>query len=215
MPCASSALSGATMVGLTMGLTRNATTADWIKANSAPNLWPVEGQVTGSFGERIDPFNGEGAFHSGVDISSGVRQSDRCPGSRRGDIYRFDGRLRQGHRDRSWQRHQHSLRTPLRICSHLRTSRASRRYHRIRWRKRTIHGASPSLRSSHQRYPSESLQVPPHQRRAQRRLRCRKLETRPSVLSSASVEAPCSRFLHITCVTGRVVVRAQSCQPPR
>jgi len=63
-----SALSGATMVGLTMGLTRNATTADWIRANAAPNLWPVEGQVTGSFGERIDPFNGEGAFHSGVDI---------------------------------------------------------------------------------------------------------------------------------------------------
>jgi len=65
-----SALTGATMVGLTLGLTRNATTADWNKANSAPNLWPVEGQVTGSFGERIDPFNGEGAFHSGVDIGS-------------------------------------------------------------------------------------------------------------------------------------------------
>jgi len=65
-----SALSGATMVGLTLGLTKNATMADWFKANSAPNLWPVEGQVTGSFGERIDPFNGEGAFHSGVDISS-------------------------------------------------------------------------------------------------------------------------------------------------
>jgi murein DD-endopeptidase MepM/ murein hydrolase activator NlpD len=65
-----SALTGATMVGLTMGLTRNATTADWFKANSAPNLWPVEGQVTGSFGERIDPFNGEGAFHRGVDIGS-------------------------------------------------------------------------------------------------------------------------------------------------
>ncbi len=65
-----SALTGATMVGLTLGLTRNATTADWFRANSAPNLWPVEGQVTGSFGERIDPFNGEGAFHSGVDIGS-------------------------------------------------------------------------------------------------------------------------------------------------
>ncbi len=65
-----SALSGATMVGLTMGLTRNATTADWIKANAAPNLWPVDGPITGSFGERIDPFNGEGAFHSGVDIGS-------------------------------------------------------------------------------------------------------------------------------------------------
>lgn len=67
-----SALTGATMVGLTMGLTRNATTADWVRANSAPNLWPVEGQVTGSFGERIDPFNGEGAFHSGVDIGSNL-----------------------------------------------------------------------------------------------------------------------------------------------
>ena len=65
-----SALTGATTVGLSMGLTKNATTADWIRANSAPNLWPVEGQITGSFGERIDPFNGEGAFHSGVDIGS-------------------------------------------------------------------------------------------------------------------------------------------------
>ena len=67
-----SALTGAAMVGITMGLTHNATTADWVRANSAPNLWPVEGQVTGSFGERIDPFNGEGAFHSGVDISSNL-----------------------------------------------------------------------------------------------------------------------------------------------
>jgi len=65
-----SALTGATMVGLTMGLTRNVTTADWDRANAAPNLWPVEGPITGSFGERIDPFNGEGAFHSGVDIGS-------------------------------------------------------------------------------------------------------------------------------------------------
>jgi murein DD-endopeptidase MepM/ murein hydrolase activator NlpD len=66
----STALSGATMNGISLGLTKNATTADWIRANQAPNLWPVEGHVTGSFGERIDPFNGEGAFHSGVDISS-------------------------------------------------------------------------------------------------------------------------------------------------
>jgi len=64
------ALTGAASVGISMGLTRNSTTADWIRANSAPNLWPVEGQITGSFGERIDPFNGEGAFHSGVDISA-------------------------------------------------------------------------------------------------------------------------------------------------
>jgi murein DD-endopeptidase MepM/ murein hydrolase activator NlpD len=65
-----SALTGAATVGISLGMTRNATTADWYRANSSPNLWPVDGQVTGSFGERIDPFNGEGAFHSGVDIAS-------------------------------------------------------------------------------------------------------------------------------------------------
>ena len=66
------AFTGATTAGLTLGLTRNVTTADWIRANSAPNLWPVEGPITGAFGERIDPFNGEGAFHSGVDIGATI-----------------------------------------------------------------------------------------------------------------------------------------------
>jgi murein DD-endopeptidase MepM/ murein hydrolase activator NlpD len=35
-----------------------------------PNLWPVVGRLTGYFGERLDPFSGEGAFHTGVDISA-------------------------------------------------------------------------------------------------------------------------------------------------
>lgn len=65
-----SALIGATTAGISLGLTRNVTTADWLRANSAPSLWPVEGPISGSFGERIDPFNGEGAFHSGIDISA-------------------------------------------------------------------------------------------------------------------------------------------------
>ena len=73
------ALTGAASVGISLGLTRNSTTADWVRANSAPNLWPVEGQVTGSFGERIDPFNGEGAFHSGVDISAIVGSAVIAP----------------------------------------------------------------------------------------------------------------------------------------
>lgn len=74
-----SALSGATTTGISLGLTRDATTAEWLLANSAPNLWPVEGPVTGSFGERIDPFNGEGAFHSGVDIGSSYGQAIIAP----------------------------------------------------------------------------------------------------------------------------------------
>lgn len=36
----------------------------------APSLWPVVGRITGTFGERLDPFSGEGAFHSGLDIAS-------------------------------------------------------------------------------------------------------------------------------------------------
>src|ERR1700734_51178 len=35
-----------------------------------PSLWPVDGEITGHFGERLDPFSGEGAFHAGMDIAS-------------------------------------------------------------------------------------------------------------------------------------------------
>jgi murein DD-endopeptidase MepM/ murein hydrolase activator NlpD len=38
--------------------------------SSSPSMWPVIGHLTAGFGERMDPFNGEGAFHTGVDISS-------------------------------------------------------------------------------------------------------------------------------------------------
>lgn len=44
---------------------------------STPSLWPVIGHLTGTFGERMDPFSGEGAFHTGVDISSQYGDSVR------------------------------------------------------------------------------------------------------------------------------------------
>jgi murein DD-endopeptidase MepM/ murein hydrolase activator NlpD len=73
------ALSGAATTGISLGMTRNVTPADWLEANSAPSLWPVEGIITGSFGERTDPFNGEGAFHCGVDISAQYGQAVVAP----------------------------------------------------------------------------------------------------------------------------------------
>jgi len=67
-----SAMSGAATIGIGMGLTnRSASLTEWVRMAQVPNLWPVEGRITGSFGERQDPFNGEGAFHRGIDISVG------------------------------------------------------------------------------------------------------------------------------------------------
>ncbi|HLH09972.1 MAG TPA: M23 family metallopeptidase [Terriglobales bacterium] len=65
-----SALTGVANIGIGLGGMKQATLADWQRMAAAPTLWPVEGLITGRFGERIDPFNGEGAFHRGVDISS-------------------------------------------------------------------------------------------------------------------------------------------------
>lgn len=40
-------------------------------SSNAPSLWPVIGPITSSFGQREDPVlhNGEGEFHTGIDIS--------------------------------------------------------------------------------------------------------------------------------------------------
>ena len=43
---------------------------DWTELADAPSLWPLEGRVASSFGQRQDPINGEGAFHSGIDIDA-------------------------------------------------------------------------------------------------------------------------------------------------
>jgi murein DD-endopeptidase MepM/ murein hydrolase activator NlpD len=41
----------------------------WQK-NIVPSMWPVNGRLLSRFGDRQDPFSGEGAFHTGVDISA-------------------------------------------------------------------------------------------------------------------------------------------------
>ena len=46
--------------------------AHQFQAHVQPNLWPVNGTLRSSFGGRSDPFSGEGAFHTGVDLSAPV-----------------------------------------------------------------------------------------------------------------------------------------------
>ena len=71
----SSALNGSAARSMATGLPVRLSNADVITGDlasvaAAPSLWPIQGPITSSFGEREDPFNGEGAFHKGIDISA-------------------------------------------------------------------------------------------------------------------------------------------------
>ncbi len=44
-------------------------TKSW-HTNTQPSIWPIIGRLMGHFGQRTDPFSGEGAYHTGVDISA-------------------------------------------------------------------------------------------------------------------------------------------------
>ncbi len=77
------ALSGQISRALESGLSSNFT-GDWTELADAPSMWPVEGRVASSFGEREDPINGEGAFHSGVDIDAPYGTPVRAAGD--GDV---------------------------------------------------------------------------------------------------------------------------------
>ena len=63
------AMSGRVTRALESGLSPSYS-GDWTQLADAPSLWPVEGRIGSTFGERQDPFNGEGAFHSGIDIDA-------------------------------------------------------------------------------------------------------------------------------------------------
>lgn len=59
-----------TAVAMSAGGTRLLPADQLSSLGIVPKLWPVVGEITGHFGERMDPFSGEGAFHAGLDIAS-------------------------------------------------------------------------------------------------------------------------------------------------
>jgi murein DD-endopeptidase MepM/ murein hydrolase activator NlpD len=60
----------ATLVAMSNNGVRLLPAAQLSRLGIVPSLWPVVGEITGHFGERLDPFSGEGAFHAGLDIAS-------------------------------------------------------------------------------------------------------------------------------------------------
>jgi murein DD-endopeptidase MepM/ murein hydrolase activator NlpD len=40
------------------------------QVNTQPSLWPIAGVLRSSYGARLDPFSGEGAFHKGIDLAA-------------------------------------------------------------------------------------------------------------------------------------------------
>jgi murein DD-endopeptidase MepM/ murein hydrolase activator NlpD len=55
--------------GATFGAIYHQYAYQW-QAHARPSLWPVEGAIRSAFGARTDPFSGEGAFHTGIDLAA-------------------------------------------------------------------------------------------------------------------------------------------------
>ena len=75
----SSAMSGEIMHGLDFSHHFPSAFSGIVNMADAPSQWPVQGIVTSSFGSRLDPFNGEGAFHTGIDIATNKGEAVRAP----------------------------------------------------------------------------------------------------------------------------------------
>jgi murein DD-endopeptidase MepM/ murein hydrolase activator NlpD len=96
------AMSGRVTRAIDAGLT-SSFTGDWTQLADAPSIWPLEGTVTSSFGEREDPINGEGAFHSGIDIAAPYGSPVRAAadgdvtGTRMGSGYGREVTIDHGH----------------------------------------------------------------------------------------------------------------------
>ena len=116
----------------------------WQK-NIVPSMWPVNGVLLSRFGERTDPFSGEGAIHAGVDISAPTGTPVHAAAD---GIVATGGilwRLRQAGGHRPWQRHEHPLRASFALRRGSRTGSPSRRHHRVLGLNGTRNLAAPAL----------------------------------------------------------------------
>lgn len=60
----------AAVIAISSGGLRLMPALSFADSSYTPSIWPVVGHITDAFGERLDPFSGEGAFHTGVDVAT-------------------------------------------------------------------------------------------------------------------------------------------------
>jgi murein DD-endopeptidase MepM/ murein hydrolase activator NlpD len=100
------ALSGRITRALEGGLSANFA-GDWTELADAPSLWPIEGPIASGFGVREDPINGEGAFHSGIDIDAPIGTPVRAAAD--GDVN--EAAMNAGYGREVVLNHSHGLQT--------------------------------------------------------------------------------------------------------
>jgi murein DD-endopeptidase MepM/ murein hydrolase activator NlpD len=150
------ALSGRVSRAIESGLTPSFT-GDWSTLADAPSLWPLEGKVGSSFGTREDPINGEGAFHSGLDIEAPYGTPVRAAGD--GDV--LDATMGAGYGRQVVLDHGHDLVT---VYGHLSASAVMPGQHVIRGQIIGYVGTSGRATGPHLHYEVRVHNVPvnPH-----------------------------------------------------
>ena len=137
-------------------------------SNYTPSIWPIMGHITDSFGERLDPFSGEGAFHTGVDVAADYGQPVHVTA---------DGVVTAAETHAGYGRvvvvehgfgHYHALRAPLFVCCGCRHACSARRSHRVRGHQRTLDGSPRPLRGARQQCTGQSVAL--HENAPRRRL---------------------------------------------
>src|ERR1700724_153961 len=116
----------AAVIAISSGGLRLMPAMSFADSSYTPSIWPVLGHITDSFGERLAPFSGEGAFHTGVDVASDYHHRGKPRG-----IWAFGG-------DRSRVWNHHLVRAPFVVLG------GSRRAVQA-WRGCGIHGHQRAL----------------------------------------------------------------------
>ena len=152
----------ASAVAMSSGGMRLLPAAQLSSLGIVPTLWPVVGEITGHFGERLDPFSGEGAFHAGMDIAS--HYGDAIHATADGVVAVMDQRagygrlvvIDHGFGVTTWYGHLSGFATH--VGMHVKRGDIIG----YEGAERALDRAAPALRSSHLQHTCESLALPQH-----------------------------------------------------